>query len=624
MMNVGIGENMPGFFGGIGCNLEIYDSLKVIFESIWGRCKVFTSRNSYIGAHAFFGSSALYETKERLCFAVDGEDAIYRNAFLFSKNGKPKLFTLIDDKVELSEYCKGNVAIIDLNTNILYLAVDWTGSFPLYYAKIYNGIVFSSHQKPLAKIIKAIQDPVGIIEFLKYSYTFSGRTHFKEIQRILPGQVIAYESITNRLKVYETSKVWTKQLNKNEAKISEITNNSWITIGNAVKRCLESNQNHAIMASAGWDSRLLFAGIRQHIDKSNLIAYSHGDLESRELYITSKIYKNSELRHLLIPLDNSLYDLQTLQRGFDRVENVIFPHWLRAGVKLEEIGVKCVSAGIFGEVIGGHYNKSRSLSDLGKALFVASKLLNLDRILTNRKNNKELNNIYNFFSLKSLDRPWYIKADFWESIQSVKDDINADIKKFIRRIESRGVKNTEQLVEAYITESRGSHCIAPQLLTCRSNLNISYVFGDKELLDLASQIPLSLKINNSLSQAILYRYANDLLNYPMGAILVSARKPIIVQEATRILRKSLGQVSQQRFFFLHNYFKPKIFGWDNFDFLRDGKVVQELLNDIRNDIFDKNSINNFIQKRVKFEQKAHMFNISNQLMAIYTTDLMLR
>ena len=160
---------MPGIFGGFGCKQEQYEALNNSFKSIWGECESISLPNGFIGGHAFSKDSALHVTREGLHFAVDGENSLYKNASQFAQKGEPSLFQLQKYRLEPGVCCKGNVAMVDKDNNTLYLATEWTGSFPLYYTRVEDGLLFSSHLRPLSKIVSATPDPIGIIQAMKFA-----------------------------------------------------------------------------------------------------------------------------------------------------------------------------------------------------------------------------------------------------------------------------------------------------------------------------------------------------------------------------------------------------------------------------------------------------------------------
>lgn len=606
---------MPGMFGGIGYYAEIYESLTKAFESIWGHCEIHSSQYCLLGANAFGDSLALHKTVEGLHFVVDGEGSIYNKASRFAQQGDPILFEFNEKSLELDCNCKGNIAILDKKNKSLYLATEWSGSFPLYYVDLGHGILFSSHQKPITKAIRLIADPVGIIQFMRYAIIQYDRTHFKEVKRLLPGQVLVYDLKNNHLHVYETSRAWIDEIE--EKQVNKIAEHFWDSLGNAINRCVLPKQKHALMSSAGWDSRLLLAGLCKYYDQSITQGYSHGDIKSRELCITAQIYKDLGIDYHMESVDNSIYDLNTLQQCFNRVENVIFPYWYSAGIRLKELGVHSVSAGIFGEIIGGHYGKTMLMSNWQKMFFITNKFYR-----NNYSNKNE--DVYDLLRLKYIEKPWYVNLDYWESISGIRDEINVDIKKSLERLKDRGIKDTNKIIEAYISESRGAQYIAAQLLSCRASLDVSNIFADKDLLILSSKIPISIKILNAFSQAVLRRYASDLLRYPTSAILTSAGVPIPIQELTRVIRKVCENLLLNVQLTTKGRIELRHLGWDNFEFLRDGKVLQSLLDDFKSDILDKNNIQEFIRKVTIYKVKYPLFNVSNQFMKIYTSDLLLR
>src|SRR5947199_8466796 len=91
---------------------------------------------------------------------------------------------------------------------------------------------------------------------------------------------------------------------------------------------------------------------------------------------------------------------------------------------------------------------------------------------------------------------------FGRNSTTEKSAINSDIEWSLRRLVARGVPLGERLVEAFIAEHRGVH-INAQALSCRAVLDIALPYTDRDVLSIASRIPLALKINNSLNRSVL-------------------------------------------------------------------------------------------------------------------------
>ena len=204
----------------------------------------------FFGGHAFGDASALHVTRDGYHFAVDGESSLYRSAHRFEEKGEPELFRFQNNELEFGVSCKGNVAVLDQANQILHLATEWTGNFPLYFTEVEGGLLFSSFLKPLARVIRAMPDPVGIIQLMRYCANYEGRTCYKEIRRLMAGQNLVFELNSKRLRVNEISKAHLDYVD--EVEFSELRKRIWEAFQGGIQRCLESDSRHALMSSGGW------------------------------------------------------------------------------------------------------------------------------------------------------------------------------------------------------------------------------------------------------------------------------------------------------------------------------------------------------------------------------------
>jgi len=619
---------MAGIFGGYGCVPEHYQQIKKHFESIWGKCESIDVPEGYLGGHAFSNDLALHVTREGHYFAVDGEHSLYKNAVIYAQKGEPLLFKWQDGRLEPGVLCKGNMAIVDQNRQAVYLLSEWTGSFPLYYTELGNGFLFSSQLRPLAKILNAAPDPVGISQFMKFGFMLAGRTFFKKIHRLLPGQVLTYQMESKQLRIHETSRAFRDQ--QGEIDFNEWVECSWTTLLNAMRRGLEFSHHPALFSSSGWDSRILLAVLRELNKMSSLLCYTHGDLKSRELKLAKKIYQKLAIQNHFEALDSQMFNLSEIKRGFDCTENVTFPHYLWAGERLAEKGIDCAIAGVLGEVVGGRHGfhwPMLPISEQEKISFVVPFLLNFPG-KNDSKNGKDLADIYNILKPDNIRKPWYLKSDFWDSIGNIREEYYADMEEFTARLRKRGVENINKIAEAFTTEYFGSFYLTPQLLSSRTRINVTIPFADQEFYELTSKIPLSHKIVHTLQQAILKKYDSDLLRYPNAAAFLTSKFPIPVLEISRVIRKVYESISWKMCQVTRGRYKPDPTGWSTFSCLRQSTALLDIAEDLRNHLIDKNEI----QRKIKIglsrngpDQSMYTWNASqNQLMKIYTTDLMLR
>jgi hypothetical protein len=615
---------MPGIFGGIGCDPKCYESLRSAFAAPWGCCESTVLPNGILGGHAFRPAKALHRTYDGVYFAVDGEASIYRTASEFALRRQPTLLHISSaSEFTLTALCKGNVVAVDPEACLWYLAVEWTGSFPLYYAHLPGGLLFCNRLKPLASVLGSSPDLIAIREFLHENYLLAGRSFFTGISRLMPGQILTYDPVRDHLRLRETSEAWVGMKDDLLTHRKHAANTSWYSLMNAVRHCLDKSELHALMMSGGWDSRTLLTTMTKHLGPDKLIGYTHGDLLSRELRITERICRSSGIRFHKEAIAHTVLEPELLRRGFDRVETVVFPEWHRAGQVLVDFGVRCVSAGIYGESIGGHYGSTMLVHRARKIPVLAAQFLGWPH----RSDISTPADACDFLRIRHLGKPWHVQESFWDNID-LPDAINADIEATLVRFKDRGIASGNQLLEAFITEHRGAQCINAQLLSCRASLDVSMPFGDRDFFTLASRIPLPTKIHNAVNREMLQQQDADLLRFSTAATLVPAAWPVLVQEASRLIRHLSENMHWKLHFATHGRIPSPHLGWWNWEFLRNGTVLHTLVDDLQCDFWNKSAMRDRIRELARIVHKHEPYSTTGTLLKCllkdYHVDLMLR
>lgn len=541
--------------------------------------------NGIMGGHAFGQSRALHSLENGTHFAVDGERTIYKAEtapFQFSPT------------LELSTTCKGNVAIA--TKDVWYLAADWSGSFPLYYAHTSEGLLFCSRLRPLAQITDPEIDLVGLRQFFHACYMLSGRTFYKGISRLMPGQVLSYDPSCNQINIAETSKAW---VGLEPSSPSEV----WTRLMEGVSSSFDKHCSNAIMMSGGWDSRTLLAAAREVLGTENLFAYYHGGPDSSERKITSEICHSLRVKFHHEPLSVASFDLDFIRRGFDRTETVVYPEWHRAGHLLSTFGMDCVSSGVFGEVLGGHYSRAMLCHGAKKIPTFLMQMFGM---------NSSTASILELLRIKHFVKPWSVNPEVWRNIDELKEAMNGDIENSMRRFTDRGIQTSDQLVEAFITEHRASQYINAQVLSCRAYLDVSIPFADQEFFVQVSRIPLTTKLHNSLNRQVLQQYSPEILRFSTAAAPVPASMPILVQELARFLRHIVEKGA-----------KSHSIGWWDWEFLRGGTTLHAIVDDLELGFWNKQVIR---QKVVDFQgnKSESIGQLARRLLIMYTVDLTLR
>jgi hypothetical protein len=576
---------MPGIFGAVGCDPQLRESLRRQFSAPWGDCETVRLSNGIIGGHTFGESKALHTIQDGIHFVVDGERSIYdvKNApFQFSPT------------LELSNNCTGNVAIA--TNDRWYLATDWSGSFPLYYAHIPSGILFCSRLRPLAQILRPAVDIVGFRQYLHELYMLGGRTFYHGISRLMPGQVITYNITSNQISISERSKAWVGTEFASPIK-------AWAGLMEAVSGSLDRNCRNALMMSGGWDSRTLLAAARGYIGAEHLLAYCHGGKDSLEGKIAKSLCHSMGVTFHYEPLSVALFDFDLLRSGFSRTETVVFPEWHRAGFILSTFGIDCVFSGVFGEILGGHY--SRTMLCNGPRKLFTFMMQALGR-------NSSVSNVLNALRIQHLVIPWSVRPDVWGNVDELKKAMNRDIENSILRFIDRGVQTSDQLVEAFITEHRGSQYINAQMLSCRAYVDVSIPFADRDFFTLASRIPITAKLHNALNRGMLRQNSPGILRFPTAAAPVPASMPILIQELSRLLRHLVEKRVRLR---------PV--GWWDWEFLRNGATLNTIVDDLELDLWNKDAIRQRVAA-LQGDKPESIGQLMQRLLIIYTVDLMLR
>lgn len=609
---------MPGIFGGIGCTPEACSALRREFTAAWPETRVLSlSGGGMLGGHAFGSAGAVHESPGGWLAGVDGERSVYPLAAAWAAGRADALFVAAPGGVDVAPGCRGNVAVVEPGAGVLHLATEWTGSFPLYYAEHASGLLFSSLLRPLARAVGAPRDDLGILQFLRQAFTYAGRTQFAGIRRLLPGQSVSFRD--GSLRLAERSRAWVGTLDPSGHEA--VPEQAWSLLSGAIEGSVAGGERSTLMMSAGWDSRTLLGAARGGGAAAELSCYCHGDVRSRELELVERICRGEGVPSFIEPIDDRVWDPEALQRGFARVENVVFPHWHRAGRLLADTGVRAVFAGVYGEVLGGHYGPAMLAGGGKKIASVAGALLGRD----GRDSEGEgLPPAREALRLGPLGRHWYLRPDFEDSLAWPLEAFNADVETDLDRLEGRGVAGRNPLIEAFVSEHRGTQYINAQILSCRAAVDVVLPFADREAFVMATRLPLHAKIHNRVNRAMLRRFAPRLLRYPLAATLVSAGAPLMLQEASRLARSVWETARWRMHFRAPRAVDPPRLGWVNFEFLRSGRALHALIDDLRADLWDRDAL-----RRVAAEVQDRSWNkpvhpVYDQLSKVYTTDLLLR
>jgi hypothetical protein len=367
------------------------------------------------------------------------------------------------------------------------------------------------------------------------------------------------------------------------------------------------------MMSAGWDSRTLLALFRHLNETDRVECYSHGDVESRELRIAKEITHALGINHHIEPIDDRIFANATIEPGFARTECLIFPHWLRAGALLAEMGMRVGVSGVYGGVIGGHYGPPSLMLGPDKIRMVLAHLLGRQY-----EGVKDRRDVEELLLVRDLRLPWYLNPDLM-SPEEYCERINQDIVESLDRLESRGVRHPEQLLEAFLVESRGAQYMNGQNVSMRAFIDVANPFTGGEALRIAAALTMHAKIHNRLNRRMLLDHAADLVERPLAATLVAAKRPLLAQEVSRALRKTWETVRQRTPRAMGGGVRPRL-GWVNFDFIKSSEMAKRLFSTMGGELWNQGAVRSRVEGIHAMSTVGNAHPFFDQLGKLLTVD----
>jgi hypothetical protein len=183
----------------------------------------------------------------------DSED--HRQSFLadFLKQPTDSLRDTID----------GNFAVFayDGPQDRLIAATDLNNTTPIFYAATPDGVLFSSHELALARLLTPEIDPFGFGQTIHLGVTWDSRTRFRHISKLLPGQIVAVD----RNKHIHLERYWRPSDESSWSGTLDENIDKWRTLlRESVSKFYECSNRQPVICdfTAGEDSRLILAQCR--------------------------------------------------------------------------------------------------------------------------------------------------------------------------------------------------------------------------------------------------------------------------------------------------------------------------------------------------------------------------
>lgn len=462
---------------------------------------------------------------------------------------------------------RGVLVAINRRTNTVYLFNDCYGTFPVYYSGGHSssGPVASTSIMALSR---EKVDWVSFYQFLSFGYVLGGYSLFEDVNRLKANSYLRIIVGSDNLSVstHNLKNFWNSGSYTGKGKLDEI-----IDILSNEADGFDSTQ---IMMSGGWDSRLVLS-VLEHKEPT---LFTHGNLDSREIEIVRDIASFCRLKLTEQSFSDINFNFELFAKYLTENESAMFTHWSAAGSHAEKSNFM-ITAGTFGEVLGGHYGTLNALKGRKKYTSLLMHMLGMGVVFDRVLGLESPSVVINHLRMKSYGVFWFLNRELAEFLRS-KELINESNERLVgifRSYEEQGMDDAQTMFERFYTEHRGGQYINLQLTNASSGNNYRNIFTNKDLVEIISSIPFSYRAHNKLNKMLIKRMNPRLLDYPMAATLANASRPLLFQEGSRALRKLVeSRPSLKTLYVNHSRYGDRGFGWNNFQDVVNGDFIRNL------------------------------------------------
>ncbi len=409
-------------------------------------------------------------------------------------------------------------ALYDKEKNRLILARDPIGEKPLYY--YYNGkeLIFASEIKAILEVgVKKELDETTLYNYLSYQYSLGKRTFFKNIEKVLAGNMIVLENGNLTVQKY-----WDIKENLIEESDDYFIKKLRELLENSIKLRMVADVPVGYFLSGGIDSSAVVALARQYSDEK-FHTFSVGFETFSELKYAKIVSQYLKTTHheLVITADMVASDIPKIAWHYDEPVGdvaIINNYYLS---KEAAKHVKVVLAGEGGdELFGGYPNYKKGLKYFD--FFSSSRLQgNIAKAFLNLipqkgdlySSGNKLNRIVSFFCQPTFERAhWYTMRDMTREEISYLTNVDYlnDENSYTPSLEMKNPLNKMLAIDCknLLPEK---FLMKADKATMANSVEERLPLLDKELIEFAFSVPANLKIRNGKEKHILREAAKELL-----------------------------------------------------------------------------------------------------------------
>ncbi|MEP1216127.1 MAG: hypothetical protein ABJM11_21415 [Marinobacter sp.] len=503
---------------------------------------------------------------------------------------------------------RGVLVAINKVDGCFYVFNDGYGSFPVYVnssPKTGEPIVSDAMRAFEGQDI----DWASFYQFLSFGYIFGGHSLFHGISRLEAnhGLKVEYGEEQPVISRFPLKNFWTISANSSIDDLIDIFRVEAEGFGDA-----------QVMMSGGWDSRLLLS-VLEH--KKPLL-FTHGDLQSREVAIVRDIASTCGL-----PLVEHSFEPRDFRAGLfsnylEKNESAMFAHWHTAGLHASQNEL-VMTAGTFGEVLGGHYGTLNTLPGKKKYASLFMHMLGAGALLDDVMHLHDQQTVLKYLRMSNYGVFWFVESQLAENLRSREliEQSNLRLGALFHSYEEQGMEDAQAMFERFYTEHRGGQYINRQLTNAAQGSGFRNIFTNRELLAAGPSISFSQRAHNKINKAIIKRLNPKLLDFPMAATLANARRPLLVQESSRAARKFAenNSVVLSLYKKLSRY-GDRSFGWNNFGEIVSQELIERLSHLLSDKIWNHERLNTAVQSHYP----ANMYPLFDMISKAITINYILQ
>lgn len=495
------------------------------------------------------------------------------------------------------------IAISQLD-DCIYIFNDGYGSFPVY--------VNSSPRAGEPAISDSARcfsgrdvDWASFYQFLSFGYIFGAYSLLDGVSRMgaNEGLKLAYGDDKPMISRFSLKNFWNGS--------GSVSTDDLIDIFRAEAKGFGGTQ---IMMSGGWDSRLVLS-ILEH--KKPLL-FTHGNLQSREIAIVRDIASTCNLplvEHEFDPVD---FSAECYSSYLCKNESAMFAQWEPAGSHAAKNQL-LMTAGTFGEVLGGHYGTLNTLPGKTKYASLLMHMIGAGSLFDSALHLHDKDKILNYLKMSNYKVFWFLESQIADNLRNknLVEESNHRLGALFQNYEDQGMIDAQAMFERFYTEHRGGQYINRQLTNSAYEYRFRNIFTNRDLLQATSSIPFHRRAHNKINKEIIKKLQPKLLDFPMAATLANAGRPLLIQEGSRALRKFVEKSdSMNSVYCKFSRYGDRSFGWNYL-----GNIVnKDWLENISPLLSNKMWNQDVIVKSVLSEKQSNMHPLFDMISKAITID----